>query len=153
MRKLRRKYKSPRTPWDSIQIKDERKLLNEFGLRRKREMWRAQAILRNFRRRARILIAAANKEQEKVLLERLKKLGFVTKKDATLDDVLALTLKDVLNRRLQTIVFRKGAAKTMRHARQMITHGHVYVGERRTLHPSYIVATDEEGMVSFRRHG
>ncbi len=149
MRRLRRKIKSPRTPWDSIQIKDNRKVLREYGLRRRKEILRAQAILRNFRRRARQLIASEDKQLEKILLEKMKRLGFIIEKDATLDNVLALTVNDVLNRRLQTVVYRKGTSKSIRHARQMIIHGHVYIGQRKIRHPSYIVPVEEEGTIHF----
>ncbi len=153
MRKIKRKYKSPRTPWNTTQIKEERKLLMEFGLRRKKELWKAQATLRNFRRRARLLIAAANKEEEKILIQKMEKLGFITKQDATLDDILALNIKNILNRRLQTLVYKKGIAKGVKHARQLITHGHVYIGGKKTKHPAYLVATEEEDKIGItERH-
>ena len=149
MRKIKRKYKSPRSPWDTVQIQEERKILREFGLRRKKELWKSQAILRKFRRRARLLIATKNKEEVNILIDKMKRFGFITEKNATLDDVLALNVKDVLNRRLQTIVLKKGGAKGIKEARQMITHGNVYIDDRKTKHPSYLVTTEEENKIAF----
>lgn len=80
--------------------------MREYGLRRKREIWKAESILREYRRRARELAAKKDKEGEKVLLEKLNRLGLL-EKNAELDDVLSLSLEKILDRRLQTIVFKK----------------------------------------------
>lgn len=68
---------------------------------------------------------------------------------AALDDVLDLTQEDILERRLQTVVFRKGLSKTIHQARQLITHGHIAVGDRRVTVPSYIVTTEEETQINY----
>jgi len=144
MRKLRKKIKRPRTPWDVIQIREEKKTLNEYGLRRKKEIRVAQEILRKFWHRARKLIAVKNAEEQKTLLDKMVKLGLLTKKEPALDDILELTVENVLDRRLQTMVFRKGMAKTVKEARQMITHGHIMIDDRKIRFPSYIVSVSEE---------
>ena len=146
MRNIRRKFSRPKAHWDSSRIEEERALLKEYGLRIKRELWKSQEILRNFRQRARQLTAVRNKAEEKALLDKLVKLGML-KKESTLDDVLALTVNDILNRRLQTIIFRKGIAKTPLQARQMIVHGHVMVGENRLNFPSALIEAEEEGKI------
>ncbi|MBI4175940.1 MAG: 30S ribosomal protein S4 [Candidatus Aenigmarchaeota archaeon] len=151
MRKLKRKYKRPRSPWNKVQIKEDQSLLKEYGLRRKKEIWLAQQILRNFRQRARSLAAEGDKEKEKVLIARLKRLGLLSKAGATIDDVLGMTINNVLSRRLQTIVFSKGLAKTPMEARQLIVHGHVRVGGTRMLFPSFIVPAELEGSISVTR--
>jgi small subunit ribosomal protein S4 len=143
MKKLRRKYKKPKRPWDSSRIEEEKRILREFGLRRKREIWVSEAIVREFRRRARDLIAIRDEKETKILLDRLVGLGLLQRGQG-LENVLALNVKDVLNRRLQTIVFRKGFADTIGHARQKITHGNVYMGGRKIIFPSYIVPFDRE---------
>jgi small subunit ribosomal protein S4 len=148
MRRIRKKFKKPRSPWSITKIKDERNLLNEYGLRRKKEMLIAQDVLRNYRQRARVLIAEKDKDKERILIEKMAKIGILTKKESTLDDVLALNIKNVLDRRLQTLVFRKGLAKTPAQARQFIVHGHVSVAGRRTKFPSYMVAVEEERKIS-----
>ena len=148
MRRLKKKYKRPKKPWDKERIEEEKRLMEKYGLRRKREIWRAREILRKFRRRARRLVAERDKEKEKVLLDKLYRMG-ILEKNATLDDVLSLTVEDILERRLQTIVFRKGLAKTPKQARQFIVHGHIAFDGRRTVYPSMPVPRGMEDKVTF----
>lgn len=148
MRKLKKKLKKPRKPWDKERIEKEKEIIKKFGLRRKREIWKAESILRNFRRRARELTASGDKEKEKILLEKLNKIGLLGKK-AELSDVLGLTVENILERRLQTIVFKKSLANTPKHARQFITHGHIAVDGRRTIYPSYLVPVESEKKIGF----
>jgi len=147
MRRFRKKYKRPKRPWDKERIAEEKELLKTYGLRRKREIWRTEEILRKYRRLARRLAAEKDKEKEKILIQKLIRIG-VLKPGATLDDVLGLTVKDFLERRLQTIVFKKGLANTIKQARQLIVHGHVYVNGLRTVYPSYLVNKDEEDKIT-----
>lgn len=128
--------------WNVTLIAQDKAILEEYGLRRKREIWVAKAIVSNFRRRARELNAVKDRTKEAVLLEKINKFGFI--KANTLDDVLSLDIKDVLNRRLQTLVFRKGLTATANQARQMIVHGHVIINGRKTKFPSYLVPLEEE---------
>jgi small subunit ribosomal protein S4 len=146
MRKIRKKFKRPKKPWDSARIADERKLMKVYGLKNKRELWRAQEILRQYRRRARELIAVKDPEKQKALIEKLVKLGILSK-DAGLDDVLALTITSILERRLQTLVSKRKLADSSLHARQLISHGHVFVGGRKATFPSYIVPSEEESRI------
>lgn len=148
MRKLKKKYKRPKKPWDKERIEEEKKLMEKYGLRRKREIWRAREILRKFRRRARRLVAEKDKEKEKVLLDKLYRMGLLDK-NATLDDVLSLTVEDILERRLQTIVYKLGLAKTPKQARQFIVHGHIAFDGRRTIYPSMLVPRGMESRISF----
>lgn len=144
-KRFKKKYSRPKKPYDKERIERERKVLNDYGLRRKKEIWRAEGIVRNFRRRARELQAKKNEQDEKLLLDRLNKLGVKCKR---LDDVLQITLDDVLSRRLQTVLFKKGLANSMKHARQLIVHGHVMVEEKKVFWPSYIVDSGSEERVS-----
>jgi small subunit ribosomal protein S4 len=146
MKRFRKKYEKPRRPWDKARLEKEKEILKKFGLKRKRELWRAEAILRKYRRMARDLIAKKDKEKEKVLIEKLKRMG-VLKEGSSLDDVLALTVEDILERRLQTIVYRKGLANSLKHARQLIVHGHVKINGRKINYPSYLVERGEEGKI------
>lgn len=148
MRKQSKKYEKPLKPWDKTRIEEEAKLLQNYGLRRKREIWKIQSLLRNYRRIARGLAARRNKEKEKILLDKLFKIGLIGK-DADLDDVLALTIEKLLDRRLQTLVFKKGMCTTMRQARQYIVHGHVAVDGRKVRWPSMIIPLSEESKISF----
>jgi len=150
MRSIRKRFKRPKSPWSMVRIKEERKLMKEYGLRRNKEILLAYEILREFRQRARNLIAEKDKEKEKVLIEKMFRIGILTKKESSLDDILALNVKNILDRRLQTLVLRSGFAQTPRQARQLIVHGHVYVAGRRTRFPSYTVPVEEERKISIR---
>jgi small subunit ribosomal protein S4 len=149
MKRTRRKYDKPTHPWEKDRMDAEDRFLRQFGLKRKREIWRAETILRNFRRQARKLLAESGPQAEletKQLLGRLHKLGLVGE-GASLDDVLGLTVERILERYLQTVVHRKGLARTPKHARQLILHGHVSIGGRKVDVPSYLVAVEEEPLI------
>lgn len=150
-RKQRKKYETSKFPWRTDVLQGELKLLGQFGLRNKRELWRHKTMLSRFRGIARSLLGMSSEErkrQEEQLLGRLTRLGILPKK-AALDDVLDLAMEDVLERRLQTLVFRKGLAKSMNQARQLITHGHVAIKSRRVSSPSYLVMKDEEAKIAY----
>ena len=142
MKNIRKKFKNPRMSWDSDEIKDRKTVMSSYGLRRRREMLIAQEILRKYRRRARELIAEKDEEKVKVLLEKLVKLGLLREGEG-LDDVLALGINDILERRLQTIVWKRGLATTPCQARQFITHGHVSINGSRAKSPAYMVPVSE----------
>ena len=149
MRKLRKKWVRPFKRWDKRRIIEERRLMKLYGLKNKKELWRAQAELRRIRAFARKLLPLSGPEREKgekELLGRLYRLGLLPEK-ATLDDVLSLTTQDILERRLQTMVWRRGLARTVKQARQFIVHGHVYVGGVRIRSPSYWVRRGEENQI------
>ena len=142
-RKKRKKYEKPLRPWDQERISSEVSILKNYGLRRKNEIYKAESILRKFRRHARNLAAQDNKKEEKELITKLNRLGLIDK-DSSLDDVLELSLENILERRLQTVIFRKGLCKTVKQARQFIVHGHVTVGENKIRWPSFIVPKELE---------
>jgi len=141
-KRIRKKYEPPKRPYDNLE--EEKKLLDEFGLRKKRELWKARTILRNFRRRAREMQAIKNPEEEKKLLDKMNKLGLNV---SSLDDVLKITVKDILSRRLETIVFKKGLGNTIKHARQLIVHGHILFDKRKLTCPSFLVPVDIEDKI------
>ncbi len=147
-KKPKKKYSRPLKPWDQTRIEKEKKIVNEYGLRRKQEVWKAEAKLTTFRGHARSLRAKKDEKSEKEFLVRLERFGFIG--DATLESVLKMRLEDILNRRLQTIVFKKGLSTTAKHARQLITHGHVVVGERRLKWPSAFIPKALEDKISLR---
>ena len=107
------------------------------------------SLLKKFLNRAKIIIGERTSQSEvekRQLLGRLYLLGLL-KKDSRVEDVLNLTLKDILERRLQTLVYRKQIAKTMMQARQFITHEHIAVGARKITTPSYLVSINEESQI------
>ncbi len=152
---LRRTYDAPKHPWEALRMEEERKLCQKYGLKNKRELWKAQAILRGFRRQARDLQARlrAGEDQAKVetsgLLGRLTRLGLLPAGAPTLDDVLALKIEDVLGRRFEWIVVRKGLGGTPTGARQLIVHGHLVIGERRMTRPGYMVPAADETRIAY----
>jgi small subunit ribosomal protein S4 len=148
MKKSKKKFEKPLRPWDKARIEEERKISQDYGLRRKKEIWKIESILRNYRRIARSLAATTNKEKEKILLDKLFRMGLINKDD-DLDDVLALTIDKLLERRLQTLVLRKGLASTPKQARQFIVHGHIAVDGRKVRWPSILVPITDESKISF----
>lgn len=147
MKKQRKKFEKPLKPWERARIEQEKLLLQKYGLRRKIEIWKAESILRKFRRLSRELAAKKDKKQEQVILEKLQKLGLI-QQNAKLDDVLALTIENILDRRLQTLVQKKGLANTLKQARQMIVHGRVAVDNKRAKWPSMLVTIEQEGKIN-----
>lgn len=150
-RKCKKKWVGPRHPWRKDRLVEEMRLIGEYGLRNKREIWIAQTMIRELRHKARVLLALpleVREKAEKALLERVFKMGLLPE-NATLDQVLSLTAEDLLKRRLQTIVYLKGLAKSIYQARQLIVHGHIAVGGRRITSPGYIVKRDEEDLVDY----
>lgn len=151
MKRQRKKYLRPSHPWEKERMDAEDKLLHKYGLRRKEEIWRTETLLRNFRRQARQLLAASGPQAElesKQLLSRLRRLGLVGE-GAILDDVLGLNVENLLGRRLQTLIHRKGLAKTPQQARQLVLHGHIVIADKQVMVPSYLVPLDEEGTIGY----
>jgi len=150
-KKQRKKFDTPRFPWRKDILQEELKLQGQYGLRNKHELWRHKTTLSKARAIARSLISqpeAVRTKMENELLAQLKKKG-ILQETAVLDNVLDLTIDDILERRLQTIVFRKGLARTIFQARQLITHGHVTIDNRRVTIPGYIVRKTEEPTVIY----
>ena len=154
IKRNRKKWRSPRKPWDKRLLEEELRLLGEFGLKNKRELRRLEETLRRVRSTARKLFVLPPEEREiktKELVGRLARLGILPE-NASLDDVLKLTVSDLLERRLQTIVYRKGLAKTIYQARQLVTHGHVVVGGRVIKKPGKLLTPEEEKTVAINPH-
>ncbi|HUT17012.1 MAG TPA: 30S ribosomal protein S4 [Acidobacteriota bacterium] len=150
-KKQRKKYETPRFRWRKDILQEELKLLGQYGLRNKHELRRNKTMLSKTRGIARSLIGKTPEERAKMeneLLTRLKKRG-VLEETAVLDNVLDLSIEGLLERRLQTIVFRRGLTRTIFQSRQLITHGHVTIGNRRVTVPSYIVSKEEENQVMY----
>jgi len=148
MKRQHPKFEHPLKPWNRERIQHEKKLLADYGLRRKHEVWRAEGILRNFRQTARQLVASQDKTAEVALLKRLAKLGLI-RPESTLDDVLALGIENILERRLQTIINRRGIASTPLQARQFIVHGHIAINGQKVRWPGSLVPVDDEAKISF----
>lgn len=151
----KRKYETPSQPWQGERIKAENELLRKYGLKNKRELWTAQSMVRRLRAQSRELQARlrtgdpqADKETE-ALLKRCARMALLPREGATLNDVLALNTEAILDRRLQTVLHRKGLSHTPRHARQMIVHGHASIDGRKVTIPGYLVKRGEEELIEY----
>ena len=147
----RRAWRKPKRPLNYELKMEELKTLGTFGLRTKRELWKAHTKLSQVRHQARSLLALqqdVREEKEPILMKSLTRIGLVSS-DATLDDVLNLKVNDLLDRRLQTQVFKKFGFKTPYQARQAVVHGHIMISDRVIDLPSYTVRKDEEEHIKF----
>jgi len=146
MKRKHKSYSRPRRPFDKARIIEENKIKKEFGLKNKREIWKAEARIKAIREKAKKLISAGIEEQ-KVLFNQLKKMGFNVN---SIGDVLSLDKRDYLNRRLQTVVIAKKLATTPKTARQLIVHKKVLIKGRAINAPSYIVPIELENKISLK---
>ncbi len=150
----RKTYETPAHPWKGERIKSEKEIVRAFGLKNKTEVWKAETILRNLRKQSRDLQARlrSGDRQAQVeaddLLAKCGRLGYLPV-GSDLNDILALKDEDVLSRRLQTIVYEKGLSTTIRQARQMITHGHIFMNGHRVTVPGYLVTRAEEASIEY----
>ena len=148
-KKLRKNWKRPKKMFDKSRIEFEKKLKKTYGFKRKREIWKIEYEFKTIKRRARKILASRDKEAEKILTEKINKIGLLSK--PSLEEILNLQLEDLCNRRLQTIVQKKGLANTVNHARQLIIHKKVIIGEKIITQPNYIVAIGEEENIKIRK--
>ncbi len=152
-KKRKKRYDTPRKPFEKERFDAEKKTVEEYGLKNKRELYKAETELKKKRATARKLLALELEQRlkrEKELLDSLRAIGILSEK-ATLEDVLTLNVEALLERRLQTIVLRKGLATTPKQARQFITHGHIEINGKKTDRPGFIVKKENEGKIKY--HG
>ena len=152
VKKPRKQYSSPRNPWKREDLSQELYLVGTYGLRNKRELWKAKTELSRVRKQARELLAApaeVRAKQEAKLLKYLNRIG-VLGEASTPDDILGLSIENFLDRRLQTVVWKKGLARSPFQARQMITHGHIVIADRRITIPGYTVKNVEDLEIRLR---
>jgi small subunit ribosomal protein S4 len=147
MKRKHKKYSKPKRPFDKARIDEEVEIKKEYGLKNKKEIWKAEAKINSMRSKAKKLIKASPEEQ-KALFKRLQKIGL---KVESIADVLGLDKKDHLERRLQTIVYRKGLADTMKTARQLIVHKKVLIDGNVVNIPSFVVPLDLENKIEVKK--
>ena len=143
MIRQKKKYSRPQRPFDKVRIDEENILREKYGLKNKKEIWKADASIGRIRNLAKQLITASE-EDKNAFIERMKARGFEVENIA---EVLALDKEDWLKRRLQTILLTKGLTTTPKQARQLITHKHVSIGNQIVNVPSYMVTLAEENLV------
>ena len=146
MKRKHKQYSRPKRPFDKSRLEEEAKIKEEFGLKNKREIWRADAKVKSIREKAKKLISAKPEEQQ-ALFNKLKEIGFNV---TSIPEVLSLDKSDFLQRRLQTILVKKKLASTPKGARQLIVHRKVFVGKNAVDSPSYIVPVEMEDKIFLR---
>ena len=146
IKRKKRAYSRPRQLFDRTRIDEENVLIRKYGLKNKKEIWKAKSLISKFRRRAKELISSSPEEQ-KAFFERLTKLGL---RANTVSDVLALTEKDLLNRRLQTFVFKKNLTNSPKQSRQLIVHKHIIVDDKIVNIPSFWISLDLENKIDIK---
>ena len=151
-RKIRKKYETPFHPWVKSRIEEEKRLSREFGTKNKKELWKTESVLRKFKKQAKKLISLSSNQaalETEQLFRRVKELGLV-EGEVSYDIILGLSVDSILSRRLQSVVFKKGLAKTVKQARQFITHEHVAIDGKVITSPSYLVTLKEESVLDFK---
>jgi small subunit ribosomal protein S4 len=150
--KTRKKYSRPKHPWKKDRIEEEGELVKKYAPKNHTEIWKMDAVLENFKHQAKKLSSLHTEQAEKEkkqLLNKVVSYGLLSE-GSDLAAILVLKLEDIMNRRLQTIVNRKGLAKTMKQSRQFITHAHVMVNGKVITSPSYLVLAREEQNIGFK---
>jgi len=130
------------------------KIVGEYGLKNKREVWRSQYSLSKIRTAARFLLTLDEKDPKRIfqgaaLLRRMVRLGLLSEAENKLDYVLGLNVNKIMERRLQTKVFKLGLAKSIHHARVLIRQRHIRVGKQIVDVPSFLVRVDSEKHIDF----
>ncbi|MHA1953140.1 MAG: 30S ribosomal protein S4 [Candidatus Heimdallarchaeaceae archaeon] len=151
IRRQKKKIITPGHPYDQARLERELPLVGEYGLRNKRELWKARTVLSKARQQARDLLALdpeVRSQREKELLSRLSRFGMLSQ-SADLDSVLALDVKTVLDRRLQTLVHRMGLANSPYQARQFIAHRHIAINKGIVTSPSRLITVNEENGIAY----
>lgn len=149
-RKIRNKYQTPNHPWQLGRLEQEKPLMKIYGLTTKKELWKVNSKLSGFKDNAKKLVARKDSQaikEKQQLFEKLKTFNLIA--EDSLDQVLGLGLEQLLDRRLQTLVFKNGLSRSVKQARQMITHGHIMVGGKRMTAPGYLVKVADEANISF----
>ena len=145
-------YDTPSHPWQKVRIEEESGLIHQYGLKNKREIWRANTKVREMRRQARKLTANSSDEQaqkeKNLLLAKLNRLGML-EQNSGLEDVLTMTPESVLDRRLQTQVYLQGLSSTVKQARQLIVHGHISIDGAVARVPGILVTKLQEKNISY----
>ncbi len=148
-KRRRKKYTTPGHPYQKQRLESELVLVGKYGLRNKRELWMMRTKLGTYRKEARNLLALdpeERKERGKVILAKLIRYGILGE-DATTDDILALDVEAFLKRRLQTLVFELGYARTIHQARQLIAHRHIEYNGHIINVPSFLVPKTKENEI------
>lgn len=148
-KRIRRKYEKTKMMWNKQRIDEEHGMCDKFGLANLRELWKATTEVATIRKNVReVLSGRAEDKVGKDIIGRLARYGIV-RSTATLDDLLSVSPEAILERRLQSVVYKKGMAKTIKQSRQLIAHGFIAINGRRVNAPGYLVPRSEDEMISY----
>merc|ERR1712232_79557 len=147
-------FRKPKRPFGKERLDAEMKIIGEYGLKNKREVWRVQYALARIRKAARTLLTLDEKSETRIfqgeaLLRRMTRLGLLLENEKKLDYTLGLTTAKIMERRLQTKVFKLGLAKSIHHSRCLIRQRHIRVGKQMCNVPSFLVRVDSEKHIDF----
>jgi len=149
-RRIRNKYSGPMHPWQKQRIETEKPLMKSYGLSNKAELWKVGTKLKKYKDNAKNLVALKGAQAEKEraqLVDKLKSFNLI--QSESLDEILGLNLEQLLDRRLQTLVYKKGLARSVKQARQMITHGHIKVNGKKMTAPGFLVTIKDEASITY----
>ncbi len=146
IKRKRKMFSRPKKLFDRIRMDEENLLIKKYGLKNKREIWKAKSVVSRLRRRAKRLIARGDEEQRE-FFDKLNKAGMGV---SDISDILALTEENIFERRLQTFVFKKKLSTTIKGARQLIVHKNVLVDGKIVNIPSFVISLDLENKISLK---
>jgi small subunit ribosomal protein S4 len=146
IKRKRKLFSRPKKLFDRTRMDEENILIKRYGLKNKREIWKAKSAVSKLRRRAKGLISKGDDEQ-RVFFDKLTREGISV---VDISDVLALTEENIFARRLQTFVFKKKLANTVKQARQLIVHKNVLVDGNIVNIPSFVVTLDLEDKITLK---
>lgn len=146
IKRRRKLFSRPKKLFDRTRMDEENVLVKRYGLKNKREIWKAKSAVSKMRARAKQLIGKSDDEQ-RIFFDKLNKIGMGV---TSIADVLALTEENIFERRLQTFVFKKKLANTVKQARQLIVHKNVLVDGEIVNVPSYVVTIDLEEKIALK---
>merc|ERR1712080_239815 len=144
----------PRRPFEKGRLDAELKLIGQYGLKNKLEIWRVRLALAKLRATARTLLTKDEKDPQRIFegqarMRRMIRYGILDEDKQRLDYVLGLKIENFMERRLQTLVFKLGLAKSIHHARVLIRQRHIRVGKQIVNVPSFLVRVDSQKHIDF----
>lgn len=146
------KYSGPRHPWEAERLADEKVLVQEFGLKNKKEIWKQTSFVKKVKdqvKRINVSVGKGIELEQEALIKKLVRFNLLNE-NQPLEEALELTARDVMERRLQTQTVRQGLARSMKQARQFIVHGHIKVDGKKITSPSYLVTKEEQFKIEFQ---
>ncbi len=148
-KRIRRKYEKTKMMWNKERIEHEHGIRDKYGLGNMHELWKATTEVGKIRRNVReVLAGRATEKVGTEIIARLVRYGIV-KSGATLDDLLVVSPEAILDRRLQSVIYKKGMSKSIGQARQLIAHGFIAIDGHRVSAPGYLVTRDEESRITY----